>query len=266
MIALTVVGAAGRMGRRILTCALAEKDWKIVGAVDHEGSPHIGQDAGELIGEGIIHVPVNSELGAVIQNSDVIIDFSQPQASLHTLTLAKKFKKALVVGTTGFSDSQKEEFKKAGETIPILLAPNMSVGVNLLFELAAQVAGKLGDDYDIEIVEAHHRFKKDAPSGTAQRLIDVMVEARGLNRKKDVVHGHQGKTAERKGNEIAVHAVRAGDIVGDHTVTFCTAGERLELTHRAHSRDTFAKGSLRAARFLAKKKPGFYTMQEVLKR
>lgn len=265
MSALTVIGAAGRMGRRILSCALEEKDWKIVGAVDHAGSSFIGQDAGELAGDGTIHVPVVSDLEAVIEQTDVMIDFSQIESSLNTLELAKKHKKALVIGTTGFSDQEKQKFVDAGKEIPVLLAPNMSVGVNLLFELAAEVARKLGDDYDIEVFDAHHRFKKDAPSGTAEKLLDVIVEARGLDRKKDVYYGRHGKTAERKGNEIAVHAMRAGDIVGDHTVTFCTLGERVELTHRAHSRDTFAKGSLRAARFLVKQKPGFYTMQEVLK-
>lgn len=265
MTSLTIVGAAGRMGRRILACALEEKIWKIVGAVDHAGSPLIGKDAGEVIGDGTLHVPFISELEPVIKSTDVIIDFSQMESSLNTLKIAKKHKKALVVGTTGFSDKEKQEFVHAGKEIPVLLAPNMSVGVNLLFELAAEVARKLGAEYDIEIVEAHHRFKKDAPSGTAERLVDVIAQARGLDRKKDVFYGRHGKTAERKGGEIAVHALRAGDIVGEHTVTFCALGERIELTHRAHSRDTFAKGALRAARFLAKQKPGFYTMQEVLK-
>ncbi len=233
--------------------------------MDHAGSPFIGQDAGELAGDGKIHVPVISDLEAVIAETDVIIDFSQIESTLNTVEIARQNNTAVVIGTTGFSDEQKAKIQAASKEIPILLAPNMSVGVNLLFELAAQVAKKLGDDYDIEVFDAHHRFKKDAPSGTAEKLLDVLVEARGLDRKKDVYYGRQGKTAERKGNEIAVHAMRAGDIVGDHTVTFCTLGERVELTHRAHSRDTFAKGSLRAARFLVKQKPGSYTMQEVLK-
>lgn len=265
MNSLVVCGAAGRMGRRIIACAVAEKKWKLVGAIDVEGSSFIGQDAGELSGETNLGVPIAYDLESVLYDAEVIIDFSQPEATLKTLEMAAKHKKSVVIGTTGFTGEQKKTIEKISKEIPVLLAPNMSVGVNMLFEIAAEVAGKLGPEYDVEIVEAHHRFKKDAPSGTAERLADVIAEARGLDRKKGVIYGRHGDTAERESDEIAVHALRAGDIVGDHTVTFCTMGERIELTHRAHSRDTFAKGALRAAAFLVKQKPGCYSMQEVLK-
>jgi len=264
MISLVVCGAAGRMGRRIISRAIAEKDWKIVGAVDQANSPFLGEDAGALAGEGNLGIALTNDKETVFQQADVIIDFSQPEATLESLELAKKCKKALVVGTTGFTDKQKETFSAAASEIPVLMAPNMSVGVNLLFELASEAASKLGPEYDIEIVEAHHRHKKDAPSGTAEKLADLLAEARGLDRKKGVIYGRHGNSAERKGDEIVVHALRAGDIVGDHTVTFCAPGERIELTHRAHSRDTFANGALSAARFLTAQKPGLYSMHEVL--
>jgi len=264
MTSLVVCGAAGRMGKRIIACALQDKEFKIVGAVESTDSPAIGKDAGEEAGEATLHVPILSRVEEVLSHTDVVIDFTQPSSSLKNAQITAQFKKAMVIGTTGFSEAQKKELKALSKTIPIMLSPNMSVGVNVLFELVGEVARKLGSDYDIEIVEAHHRLKKDAPSGTALRLGEAVAAATGRQFAKDAVYGRKGE-ALRKANEIGIFAVRAGDIVGDHTVTFATQGERLELTHRAHSRDTFAKGALRAARFVAKQKPGWYSMQEVLK-
>lgn len=265
MISIVVCGAAGRMGKRIIACALAEKEMKVVGAIEHPASPALGKDAGETAGEGTLGVKISSNLEEVLKKADAVIDFSQPEATLQNVQTAAKLKKAVVIGTTGFSDEQREKIAALAKQIPVVLSSNMSIGVNLLFEIVGEVARKLGSDYDIEIVEAHHRFKKDAPSGTAKTLAEVIAAATGRSIAKDAVYGRKGAAAERKPNEIGIHAVRAGDIVGDHTVTFCTLGERVEISHRAHSRDTFAKGALRAARFVAKQKPGLYSMQEVLK-
>lgn len=265
MTSIVVCGAAGRMGKRILACAMAEKEIKIVGAVEAASSPFVGKDAGEVAGEGTLDVPILSSLEEALSGADVVIDFTMPEVTLKNIETAAKQKKAMVIGTTGFSETQKKEIAAQARHIPVVLSPNMSVGVNLLFDIVGEVARRLGEEYDIEIVEAHHRFKKDAPSGTARRLAEAIAESTGRNLAKDAVYGRKGDSAVRKPHEIGIHAVRAGDIVGDHTVTFCALGERVEISHRAHSRDTFAKGALRAARFVAKQKPGLYSMQEVLK-
>lgn len=265
MIPIIVCGAAGRMGRRIIACAMADPEFKIVGAVELPQSPHLGKDAGEVAGEGTLSLKITANLAEVLPKGDAVIDFTHPASTLSNLKTAAEHKKAMVIGTTGLSDAQKKEVENLARQVPVVLSPNMSVGVNLLFEIVGEVARKLGSDYDIEIVEAHHRFKKDAPSGTAKRLAEIIAEATGRSLAKDAVYGRKGDSTERKKNEIGIHAVRAGDIVGDHTVTFCTLGERVEISHRAHSRDTFAKGALRAVRFIVGQKPGLYNMQGVLK-
>ena len=262
MIRVAINGAAGRMGRRLVDLASGEEDMRVVAALEQASHADIGRDAGELAGRGPIGVVLKSEWDAA---ADVLIDFSSPEGAMARLAEAVEKGIAVVIGTTGLSDAQKAEVEAASKKIPVLPAPNMSVGVNLLFKLASQVAAALGDEYDIEIIEAHHRFKKDAPSGTALRLAEEIASATGRDLAKDAVHGREGKKAQRKPGEIGIHAVRAGDIVGDHTVIFSTLGERIELTHRAHTRDTFARGALRAALFLAGKPAGMYGMSDVLR-
>ncbi len=261
MIRVAINGAAGRMGRRLVDLISDEKDMQVVAALEQAGHPDSGRDAGELAGRGAIGVTLKAEWDVP---ADVLIDFSSPPGTMARLAEAVEKGCALVIGTTGLTGVQRAEIEKAAKQIPILMAPNMSVGMNLMFRLAGEAAAALGDDYDVEIVEAHHRFKKDAPSGTALRLADEIARATGRDLAKDAVYGRHGRDAQRKPGEIGVHAVRAGDIVGDHTVVFSTLGERIELTHRAHTRDTFARGALRAARFVAKKRPNLYTMNEIL--
>ncbi len=237
---------------------------KVVGAIEFPGSPQLDKDAGELAGVGRIGVPLNPELAPLLKGEVVVIEFSTPQATLEHARLAAEKKIPIVIGTTGSDQKQLDAIKTLARRTPILLSANMSLGVNLLVSLLGKVAKTLGDDYDVEIIEAHHRFKKDAPSGTAIAMGRAI--ANGLNRDLDNVgvSGRKGIVGERTTQEIALLSVRAGDIVGDHTVVFGGIGERLEFIHRAHSRETFAHGALRAAQWLAKQKPGLYGMQDVL--
>ncbi len=260
---LAMFGASGRMGQHILTMASEADDIEIVGAVDIDTAVQ-GKDIGELIGKGTLGVTVTADLGPVLGKADVLIDFTRPEASLISSEFCGKSGTALVVGTTGLSDSQQEQLKKNVAGIPCVYAPNMSMGVNLLFKLVKDAAAILGEDYDIEITEIHHRFKKDAPSGTAKRIAEIIADTLGTPLSEYGVYGREGITGERGPKEIGVHAIRTGDVVGEHTVTFGTLGERFELTHKAHSRDTFASGVLPAARFAIKAVPGLYDMQDVL--
>ncbi|MDP8215493.1 MAG: 4-hydroxy-tetrahydrodipicolinate reductase [Candidatus Euphemobacter frigidus] len=264
MIKLIICGAAGRMGKRIITCAQSEEDLKVTAAVERVGHPDLGRDAGEISGVGAIQVPLTDSLEGVIRPGDVVIDFSAPGPALVHAGIAAASGKALVIGTTGFTPEEEDQLRETVRGIACVFSPNMSVGVNLLFKLVGKVAETLGDDYDIEIVEAHHRFKKDAPSGTARKIARIVADALDRDLEERVVYGRVGMTGERTREEIGIHSIRAGDIVGDHTVIFSTPGERLELTHRAHSRDTFARGALRAARFAAGSAPGFYSMIDIL--
>ncbi len=265
MVKVIVTGAGGKMGRRISSLVMAEKDMELVGAVERQGHPSLGKDIGELLGLGKTGLIVQENLKKVINSGQVIIDFSAPESTLTHLRLVVEHKKAMVIGTTGFSEEELREIKDLAKNIPCLMSPNMSLGVNLLFKVAGDVARTLGEGYDIEIVEAHHRRKKDAPSGTAKRLAAILSEARGKSLEKVAVYGRKGMTGERPKEAIGIHAVRGGDIVGDHTVIFAGEGERVELVHRAHSRDTFARGAIRAARFVATATNGLYSMQDVLK-
>ena len=263
---LVVCGAAGRMGRRIIACALEEAGWRIAGAVESPGHPLLGRDAGEIAGAGKTGAELVPSLAGVVAGADVIVDFSSPEAGVGNAVIAGKAGKPIVIGTTGFSREQERAIREALKKVAVVLAPNMSVGVNLLFELVRRTATALGEDYDVEIVEAHHRFKKDAPSGTAARIGKIVAETRGRKWEEAATHGREGIVGERGRGRIGVHAVRAGDIVGEHTVIFSSLGERLELTHRAHSRDTFARGALLAARFVLGAPPALYTMADVLSR
>jgi len=249
------------MGRRIISLVGEADDLKLVSAVEHTGSPALGLDAGEQAGVGSLGVPVSRELSG---DCDVVIDFSSPEGSLAALRFCLELQKPIVIGTTGFDDAQRAEIEAAGHRTPCLFSPNMSVGVNLLFRLVAEVAHTLGSDYDVEIVETHHRFKKDAPSGTARHLAEEVAGALGRKLAEVSVYGRQGRPGERSPEEIGIHAVRAGDIVGEHTVIFSNLGERVELIHRAHTRDCFARGALSAARFLVTRGPGLYSMADVL--
>lgn len=263
MIPLIVCGACGRMGRAILTCALEAKDFEIAGAIEAPDHPLIGKTVAEGCGIAGCSVRIESSPKTFAGKKAVIVNFSTPVASQHYLSWASEQRLPMVIGTTGFEKHQIDRIKKASEEIPIVYASNMSVGVNLLFKLVEETAHILGPDYDAEIIEIHHRFKKDAPSGTAKTLAEKIAKAR-KDSPSNLVHGRQGMTGGRKPGEIGIHAVRAGDVIGEHTVIFSTLGERIEMTHRCHSRNTFALGALRAARFVNTSAPGFFNMQDVL--
>lgn len=265
MIKVIVTGACGRMGKRIAGMLIEQDDMELAGAVERQNHPSLGRDLGGVLGPDPMGIVLQDDLKKVIDKGEVIIDFTYPEATLGHLKLAGEHHKALVIGTTGFSEEQVSEIKDLARSIPCVLSPNMSVGVNLLFKIAGQVAKALGGDYDSEIMEAHHRHKKDAPSGTAKKLAEILARVSGRDLPEVAVYGRQGITGERPRGSIGIHAVRGGDIVGDHTVIFAGPAERIELVHRAHSRDTFARGAIRAARFLATAPPGLYSMQDVLK-
>ncbi len=264
MIKALVTGAMGRMGNRIIQRIQEEEGIQVAGALEMPGHPDQGKDVGELSGVDKIDVPLSTDLSSIIKEADVVIDFTLPQVSLKTLRASTDAGVPMVIGTTGFSDREIEVIRSCSEKTPHLLAPNMSLGVNLLLKLLPGVARALGEDYDVEIVEAHHHFKKDAPSGTALRLAEVISEALDRDPARDFAHGRQGQVGERKHREIGLHAVRGGDIVGEHTVMFCGTGERVEFVHKASSRDTFVNGAIRAARWIVNQKPGLYSMLDML--
>ena len=261
---IAVTGAAGRMGKTLIEMIHAADDLALGAAFERADSPVLGFDAGELIGAGVLGVEVGADLGAALDNFDLLIDFSIPQATLTALPLLVKGGKKLVIGTTGFDAEGQAAIEAAAEKIAILKAPNMSVGVNVVFKLIEQAAAVLGDDVDVEVIEAHHRHKIDAPSGTAVRMGEILAETLGRNLEHDAIYGREGETGERQRRTIGFSAVRGGDIVGDHTVLYAGTGERIEITHRAQSRANFAQGALRASRFLAAKTTGLFDMQDVL--
>lgn len=261
MINLCVFAAAGKMGRRVLSLALEDPKFSVVQALEHSKSEALGRDIGDLAGTAPWHLEVT---GALAEGADVVVDFSTPDATMSLLESCVKHGTAMVIGTTGLSAEQIQAIKSAGRKIPILLSPNMSLGVNLLFKLAEIAAGVLGEDYDAEVVEAHHRFKKDSPSGTALRLVECIAKAREVSVPDVMRCGRKGNDLSRDAKEIGVHSMRVGDIVGDHTVFFGNMGECIELKHSAHTRDIFARGALHAAKFLAKAEPGFYEMKDIL--
>ena len=261
---VVIAGAAGRMGSRLVALLQDEQSLKLVAALEAPGHVALGRDAGEVAGIARLGLPITSDPEAVLKRDRILIEFSVPEASLSHLRIVARAGGRAVIGTTGFSATQKKEVTELGRQAPILLSPNMSVAVNVAFRVLADIARMLGDDYDVEITEVHHRFKKDAPSGTALRLAEVVAESLGRDLSKTAVYGRQGLPGERTRTEIGMLSLRSGDVVGEHTVSFGALGERLELTHRAHSRDTYARGALRAARFIAGARPGLYSMQDVL--
>lgn len=261
---IAVTGAAGRMGRTLIQAVHAAPDLTLGAAFERADSSLIGADAGELAGLGQLGVPVRAATAADAEAFDVLIDFSVPAATLESVALCAAAGRRLVIGTTGFEPAGLERIRAAAARIAILMAPNMSVGVNLCFKLIELAAAVLGDEVDIEVIEAHHRDKLDAPSGTAVRMGEILARTLDRDLGRVAVYGREGITGARARETIGFATVRAGDIVGDHTVLFAGAGERIEITHRAHSRMNFAQGALRAARFLANQPHGLFDMQDVL--
>jgi 4-hydroxy-tetrahydrodipicolinate reductase len=264
MMQIAVTGAAGRMGKEIIGVILSNPELKLCGALESAQCALLGIDAGEAAGAGKGGVKITDSPDRAFKKADVIIDFSAPEASMRHLEFAAHYKKAIVIGTTGFSHGQREKIKELSAGARVLMSPNMSIGVNLLFKLVSESAKALGKDYDIEITEAHHRHKKDAPSGTAMRIAEVIAGAINCDLEKAAVYGRKGIIGERRPEEIGILSIRAGDIVGDHTVLFGGPGERIEITHKASSRETFARGAVKAAVWLAGKPEGLYDMQDVL--
>jgi 4-hydroxy-tetrahydrodipicolinate reductase len=259
---IAIAGAGGRMGVTLIEAVLASADTRLAAALDLKGSPTIGQDAGAPLGK-TTGVRIGDDLAA-LAGADCLIDFTRPEGTLAHLDACVKAGVKMVIGTTGFTDEGKAAIAAAAKKIPIVFAPNMAIGVNAAFRLAEVAAQILGDDFDVEIIEAHHRHKVDAPSGTAIRLGEVVAGALGRDLKDCAVYGREGITGERDRKSIAFHSLRGGDIVGDHTVVFAGTGERVEVTVRSQSRATYAIGALRAALFLAGKPAGLYGMQDVL--
>jgi 4-hydroxy-tetrahydrodipicolinate reductase len=264
MTRVIIAGAAGRMGRRIGYMVNQDPGLQIAAGFERAESPDLGKDMGELGGYGTNGIKVAAGLDEVIDQGDVIIDFTFHAATMQIARRAAEKNRAMVIGTTGLSPENLEELRSLTENFPCVQAPNMAVGVNVLFKLAAKVASILGNDYDMEIVEAHHRMKKDAPSGTAMKLGEVMAKAVGRDLGNVGVFARHGIIGERTDAEIGIQTIRAGDIVGEHTVYFAGAGERLELTHRAHSRDNFARGATLAAAWVVQQPNGLYSMFDVL--
>lgn len=276
MIRIGITGAAGRMGRCLIeACQQRAAELQVSAAIEHPESSLVGADAltvagldvvtsPEVIGQKRSAVQISAGVAAVVDDFDLLIDFTRPHVTMVNLALCRKAGKAMVIGTTGFSDSEKQAIAAAATDIPIVFAPNMSVGVNLCFKLLEMAAQVLGDEVDIEVIEAHHRHKIDAPSGTALRMGEVIATTLGRDLKECAVYGRAGENGERERKTIGFETIRAGDIVGDHTVLFAGLGERIEITHKASSRMTFASGAVRAAIWLKEKQNGLFDMQDVL--
>lgn len=264
MTRVAIAGASGRMGRTLLEAAHQDATAEIGAAVDRPGSSMIGVDAGELAGLGKLGIKVDDSLTRLVDQFDVLIDFTRPEATMSHLDICRAAGKRMVIGTTGFTDEQKKQIAHIAKQISIVFAPNMSVGVNLCFKLLDIAARVLGDTVDIEIIEAHHRHKVDAPSGTALRMGEVVADALDRDLMECAVFGREGNTGERDRQTIGFETIRAGDIVGEHTVMFADIGERVEITHKASSRMTFANGAVRAANWIMQHDKGLFDMQDVL--
>ena len=260
---VAIAGSAGRMGRTLLEAVLRDAQLELAVALEQAGNTALGREVGELTGVPCT-VKLRADFAQSLSGADVLIDFTRPEGTLAHLEACVRLGKAMVIGTTGFSDAQRARLAEAARSIALVVAPNMAVGVNATFKLAETAAKILGDDYDVEIVEAHHRHKVDAPSGTALKLGEVVARALGRDLAACAVYGRHGDTGERDAKAIGFHAIRGGDIVGEHTVIFAGTGERVEVTVRSSSRMTYALGALRAAKFLRGRKPGLYDMSDVL--
>ena len=264
MLKAVVTGAGGRMGARIVDIISHCEGIELYGATERFDHHSVGSDVGEVAGIGSLGITIESDVEKIINQADVVIDFTVPESSMLHLEAASKKGTAIVIGTTGFSSHQRDLIRTLTSKTRCVMAPNMSVGVNLLFKVAGEMAKILGDEYDIEIIEAHHRYKKDAPSGTAMRLAEIIALALERDIEKVAVYERKGITGERRREEIGIQSIRAGDIVGDHTLIFGGLGERIEVTHKAQSRDTFATGAVRAAKWIVNQPFGLYDMMAVL--
>jgi len=260
---IAIAGASGRMGRMLVEAALKDEGVALAAAFDRPGTPFVARDAGELVGTGC-GIPIGDDARAAIGAADCVIDFTRPEGTLAHLDVARELGKAMVIGTTGFSAVEKDSIAAAAQSIPVVFAPNMAVGVNAVFKLLEVAARILDEGYDVEVIEAHHRFKVDAPSGTALRMGEVVARELGRDLERCAIYGREGVTGERKAETIGFSTIRGGDVVGDHTVLFAGIGERIEITHKSGSRMPYASGALRAARFLAGKSSGLFDMQDVL--
>lgn len=260
---VAIAGSSGRMGRMLIEATLQATDAKLVAALDRDGSPWLGRDAGDFAGVNT-GVAISADIDEAFAVADCLIDFTRPEGTLLHLAAARRAGKAMVIGTTGFKPEEKAEIAAAAKHIPVVFAPNMAVGVNAVFKLLEVAAKILSSGYDIEVFEAHHRFKIDAPSGTALRMGEVVAQTLGRGLRECAIYGREGVTGERDANTIGFATVRGGDIVGDHTVMFAGLGERVEITHKAGSRMPYATGALRAAAFLKGKPNGLFDMQDVL--
>jgi 4-hydroxy-tetrahydrodipicolinate reductase len=260
---IAIAGATGRMGRMLIEAVTQAADTRLSGALDIPGNPQLGADAAAFLGQpaGVL---ITSDMKVGLQHAQVLIDFTRPEGSMQHLAVCRQLGVQMVIGTTGFSDAQKAEINAASRDIGIVMAPNMSVGVNVTLKLLQMAAKALSDGYDIEIIEAHHKHKVDAPSGTALKMGEVIADAQGRQLKDCAVYERYGHTGERVAGSIGFSTIRGGDIVGDHTVMFATEGERIEITHKSASRSTYAQGSLRAVRFLAQQRSGLFDMFDVL--
>ncbi|GAF55743.1 dihydrodipicolinate reductase [Psychrobacter sp. JCM 18901] len=259
-----VIGAGGRMGRMLIEAVQNNPQTTLKAAIERQGSSLVGADAGEVAAIGHLNVQIVDDLAAVIDDIDVLIDFSLPDATEKNMQVCAEHNVAMVIGTTGFNEQQEQVLAKASEKITIVYAGNYSTGVNLSLKLLGMAAKAFGNDADVEIIEAHHKHKIDAPSGTAYMMAEAVAEARGQNLKDVAIYGREGQTGERKSGTIGIHAVRGGEIVGDHTVMFIADGEVVEITHRARARMTFAAGAVRAATWVVEQEVGQYNMQDVL--
>jgi|LDZT01.1.fsa_nt_gi 4-hydroxy-tetrahydrodipicolinate reductase len=259
-----VCGGCGKMASLVARQVHNKPSLELVGIVESPEHPSIGEDWGIRTGIGKTSIKITAELDSIINKCDVIVDFTNPEATMEHLKICSQHKKALVIGTTGLSEGQIEEIKKTSKIIPIVFSPNMALGVNLLFELVKKVSGVLDNQYDVEIIETHHHFKKDAPSGTAKKIAELIARERNINLAENVVYGRSGNVGERKQGEIGIHAVRAGNISGEHTIIFNSAGESLELTHKAYSKEAFAEGTVKAIYFILNHESGLFSMKEVL--
>ncbi len=264
MIRVIVDGACGRMGKMIVQSVVQQEDMQIVGAIEYTGNPQIGEDVGEVAGVGPLGVSVGGNLSSILGEADVVIEFTTPGATIENLRSVVEADKAMVIATTGFADEELAQVHELAAQISCVMAPNMSVGVNVMLQAIQVVAKALGDDYDVEVIEAHHNQKVDSPSGTALRIAEVLANALDRKLPEVGVYGRHGIVGKRPRKEIAIHAIRGGDIAGDHTVLFAGAGERIEVTHRAHSREAFARGAIRAARWVVNAPKGLHDISEVL--
>ena len=262
MIKLVITGVCGKMGSTILRLAVSDKDFQIAGAVEKKGHPMVGQPADRIVGDAPGDVAIVDDVSKVIAACDVVIDFTDPHTTLENFRLVREKQKGIVIGTTGLAEDAIKQIRDSKD-VKVVISPNMSIGMNLMFDIVDRVSKTLQDGYDIEIVEMHHRWKKDAPSGTAMQLKEIVKGAQ-TQKQWEEVYGRKGITGGRKNGEIAILGLRGGDIVGEHTVMYAGIGERLEITHRAYARDNFARGALMAAKWIVRQPPGIYGMKDVL--